>query len=210
MSRKGIKSHPDKVTAISNWSTPRTVKDVRSVLGLVGFYERFVKNFADTIAPLTSLLKKTATWSWQELHELSFAKLKQGRADSTLLAHPDMSLPFTLHIDASADALGATLSQPYRCGHFRLLTCTSRKLNPAECNYPTHDRKMLALVHALKKRKHYLRGSNVLAYTDNVALRYWKPAKNVSPRRWLAYIGMFDMDIAHNYGVTNTAADAIS
>ena len=181
MSREGIKSHPDKVTAISNWSTPRTVKDIRSVLGLVGFYERFVKNFADTIAPLTSLLKKTATWSWQELHELSFA-----------------------------DALGATLSQPDRCGHFRLLTCTSRKLNPAECNYPTHDRKMLALMHALKKRKHYLRGSNVLAYTDNVALRYWKPAKNVSTRRWLAYIGMFDMDIAHIHGVTNTAADAIS
>ena len=71
---------------------------------------------------------------------------------------------------------------------------------------------MLALVHALKKWKHYLMGSNVLAYTDNVALRHWKTAQNLPPRhvRWLAYIGMFDLDIAHITGVTNTAADALS
>ena len=123
-----------------------------------------------------------------------------------------MSQPFTLHLDASADALGATLSQPDRRGHLLLLACTSRKLNPAERNYPTHEREMLALVHALKKWKHYLMGSKVLAYTDNVALRYWKTAQNLSPRQvlWLAYIGMFDLDIAHIPGITNTAADALS
>ena len=122
-----------------------------------------------------------------------------------------MSQPFTLHLDASADALGATLSQPDRRRHLRLLTCTSRKLNPAERNYPTHEREMLALVHALKKWKLYLMGSKV-AYTDNVALRYWKTAQNLSPRqvRWLAYIGIFDLDNAHIPGITNTAADALS
>ena len=113
---------------------PRTVKDVRSFLGLAGFYQRFVKNLADTAAPLTSLPKKSAKWSWQELHELAFAKLKQALADSNLLAHPDMSQPFTLHLDASADALGATIWQPDRRGHRRLFTCTSRKLNHAERN----------------------------------------------------------------------------
>ena len=71
---------------------------------------------------------------------------------------------------------------------------------------------MNALVNALKKWKHYLMGSKVLAYTDNVALRYWKTAQNLSPRhvRWLAYIGMFDLDIAHITGITSTAADALS
>ena len=58
VNREGIKSHPDKVTAISNWPTPRTVKYVRSFLGLAGFYQRFVKNFADTAAPLISVLKR--------------------------------------------------------------------------------------------------------------------------------------------------------
>jgi len=81
---------------------------------------------------------------------LAFAKLKQALADSNLLAHPDMSQPFTLHLDASADALGATIWQPDRRGHRRLFTCTSRKLNPTERNYHTHEREMLALVHALK------------------------------------------------------------
>ena len=93
----------------------------------------------------------------------------------------------------------------------QLLTCTSRKLNPAEQNYPTHEREMLALVHAMKKWKHYLQGPKVLAYTDNVALRYWRTAQNLSPRqvRWLAFLGMFDLEIAHIPGVTNTAADSM-
>ena len=103
---------------------------------MADFCQRFVKNFADTAAPLTSLLKKTAKWSWKELDELAFAKLKQVLSDSTLLAHPDMSEPFTLHIDASAGALGATLSQPHRRGHLRLLTCTSRKLNRSWAQRP--------------------------------------------------------------------------
>ena len=115
-------------------------------------------------------------------------------------------------MDASADALGATLSQPDRRGHLRLLTCTSRKLNPAERNYPTHEREMLVLVHGTKTWKHYIMGSKVLAYTYNCALRYWKTAQNLSPRhvQWLTYIGMLDLDIAHIPGVTNTAADALS
>ena len=78
-----------------------------------------------------------------------------------------MSQTFTLHPDVS----GATLSQPDCRRHLRLLTCASRKLNHAERNYPTHERQMLALVHAIKKWKHHLMGSKVLAYTVNVALR---------------------------------------
>ena len=71
---------------------------------------------------------------------------------------------------------------------------------------------MLALVHALKKWKHYLMGSKTLAYTDNVALKYWRTSENLSPRqvRWVAHISMFDIEIAHIPGVTNTAADALS
>ena len=89
MNREGIKSHPDKVVAIREWPTPRNAKDVRSFLGLAGFYHKFVKNFADTAAPLTSLLKKTAKWQWQDEQERAFQKLKDDLATSTTLAHPD-------------------------------------------------------------------------------------------------------------------------
>ena len=78
-----------------------------------------------------------------------------------------------MHIDASAEALGATLSQANSRGHLRLVTCTSRKLNPAERNYPTNEGEMLALVHALKKWKHYLLGSKTQVYTNNVALKFF-------------------------------------
>ena len=88
-----------------------------------------------------------------------------------------------MHLNASATALGATLSQLNTNGELQLVTCTSRKLNPAEKNYPTHEREMLALVHALKKWKHYLLGSKVVAYTDNVALKFWRTAQNLSLRQ---------------------------
>ena len=71
--------------------------------------------------------------------------------ESTALAYHDLNKEFVLHVDASADALGATLFQEDRVGQLRLITCTSRKFNPAERNYPTHEHEMLALVHALKK-----------------------------------------------------------
>ena len=84
--------------------------------------------------------------------------LKTGLAKSTELTYPDFAKPFILHMEASADAIGATLSQEDGAGTLKLLTCTSRKLNPAERNYPTHEREMLALVHSLKKWRHCLWG----------------------------------------------------
>ena len=94
----------------------------------------------------------------------------------------------------------------------RLITCTSSNLNHAERIYTTHESEMLALVHAFKTWKHQIMLSTVLAYTDNVALKHWRTAENLSPLqvRWLAYIGMFDIEIAHITGVTIIAADAIS
>ena len=212
VNRTGIGSHPDKLRAVDEWPTPKSAKDVRSFLGLAGFYQRFVKNFANIAAPLTALLKKTAKWSWTDTQQKAFEDLKKELHSSTELTYPDFAKDFILHMDASADALGATLSQEDSAGHLKLLTCTSRKLIPAERNYPTHEREMLALVHALKKWRHYLLGSRVRVFTDNAALRYWRTAQNLSPRqiRWLAYIGMFDLEIAHIPGKTNTAADALS
>ena len=137
----------------------------------------------------------------------AFVGLKTWLAHSTELTYPDFTNDFILHKDASADAIGATISQENTSETLKLLTCTSRKLNPAERNYPTHEREMLALVHSLTKWRHYLFGASVRVLTDNVALRYGLTAQNLSQRqiRWLAHIGMFDLKIAHIPGVTNTA-----
>lgn len=90
---------------------------------------------------------------------------------STKLAYPDLAKDFIPHMDASAEASGDTLRPEDRAGNLRLLTCTSRKLIPAERSYPTHEREIPALVHALKKWRHYLLGWRVRVFTDNTALR---------------------------------------
>ena len=132
--------------------------------------------------------------------------------NSAELAFQDFSKPLAVHLYASATAIGATLSQEDDAEHLRLITCTSQKLNPAERNYPTHEREVLALVYALKRWKHYLLGSKVLAYTDNVSLKLRRTMQAPSPRqvRWLAFLAQYDVEIRHIPGVTNTAADALS
>ena len=138
-------------------------------MGLCGFYQKFIRRYADITVPLTELLKKSIKWKWGQEQQKSFEELK-----SAELAYPNWSEPFVVHLDASKFAIGATLSQKDKDGNLRLLACTSRKMNPAEQNYPTHEREMLALVDSLKRWKHYLQGSKVEAFTDNSALRFWK------------------------------------
>ncbi|MGV1089522.1 MAG: reverse transcriptase domain-containing protein, partial [Mycobacterium sp.] len=212
VNREGIFTHPEKIKHVKEWPMPKNVKDVRSFIGLAGFYQRFVPNFANLAGPLTALFKKNVSFKWTHVEQTALDKLKAGLIAHTQLAYPDFSRQFVLHMDASKTAVGATLSQPDDNGDLRLVTCVSRKLNDAERNYPTHEREMLALVHALKKWKHYLLGSHVTVYTDNTTLKYWRTAQNLSERqsRWLAYIQMFDIEIHHIKGVENTAADALS
>ena len=209
---KGFHSHQDKLKTIKEWPTPKNVAEARAFFGLAGFYQRFVPRFAHIAHPISKLFKKKSQWTWSADQIHAFEALKQGLLESTSLAYPDLNQEFVLHVDASADALGATLSQEDAEGNLRMITCTSRKFNPAERNYPTHEREMLALLHALKKWKHYLLGTKVRAYTDNAALKFWQTSQNLSPRqiRWVSYISMFDVDISHIPGKDNTAADALS
>ena len=126
---------------------------------------------------------------------------------------PNLQLEFHLYLDASDHAVGATLNQHDESGRDQLICCLSKKLSPAEHNYPTHDREFLALLTALRKWKHYLGGvARVIAFTDNIAIRHWKTAPNLSSRmiRWLADIESFNIEFRHIPGTSNTAADALS
>ena len=212
VSEKGISTMPTKLKSIEDWPVPKNPSDIKSFLGLCGFYQKFIRRYADITVPLTELLKKSVKWKWGQEQQQSFEELKSALLKSAELAYPNWSEPFVVHLDASKFAIGATLSQKDTEENLRLLACTSRKMNPAEQNYPTHEREMLALVDSLKRWKHYLQGSKVEAFTDNSALRFWKTIADPSPRqvRWLAYISTYNIDLKHIPGVTNTAADALS
>ena len=108
--------------------------------------------------------------------------------------------------------MGATQSQADSERCVKLITCMSKKLNPAERNYPTHEREFLALLHALRHWRHYVLGPHMVAFKDNVALRHYKTAPNLSPRmvRWLGDIEQYDLTLKHIPGAPNTEADALS
>ena len=212
VSKEGVSTVPSKVIAIRNWPVPTSVHEVRQFLGLVGFYQRFVPHYAEIILPLTKLLSKDIEFQWTQEQQDAFEKTKCAMEKATTLAFPEYGKPFILHVDASGSTVGATLSQESRSGVLRLLSCTSKKLNVHELNYPTHEHELLGAVHALKKWRHYLLGSKIILYTDNSALKFFLTTKNPSPRltRWLDLFAQYDVELRHLPGAQNTAADALS
>jgi hypothetical protein len=102
---------PAKVSAVSTWPTPINCKQLRSFLGLAGYYRKFVCHFAVVAKPLTNLLKKNALFIWTSLHEDAFTALNSALSSAPVLQLPNFSLPFELETDASAGGIGAVLSQ---------------------------------------------------------------------------------------------------
>ena len=184
---KGVRPMPEKLQVIHNWPKPHNPKHVRSFLGVVGFYHRFIPGFATIASTLTALLHKTTRWNWGQAEQYSFSKLKEQMLKHVVLAYPDPSKPYLLFTDASDTGTGAMLCQRDEQNVVRLVACTSRKLNPHEIHYVTHEKELLALVDALKKWRHYLHGPKVHVFTDNTCLKHITNVAKPSPRqvRWI-------------------------
>jgi hypothetical protein len=122
------------------WPAPQCVKDVRSFLGLTGYYRRFVEGYSAIAAPLSDLthIDKPFVWGGKEME--AFTRLKQSLAQAPTLATPDNSKPYVLHTDASGYAVGATLSQDLGLGRgLQPVAFMSKKMGPAQRNYPVHE-----------------------------------------------------------------------
>ena len=202
VSGKGISTNPKKVEAVAKWPTPQTVYDVRSFLGFVGYYRRFIKNFSKIAKPIREVItglenqskrsaKKTYV-EWTEAADSAFEHLKKLCISTPILAYPDYKLPFVLHTDSSSEGLGAVLYQKQN-GKLRVIAYASRSVSKAESHYPAHKLEFLALKWAVCEKFHeYLYGSNLFeVYTDNNPLTYvLSSAKlNACGQRWVAKIG---------------------
>jgi hypothetical protein len=212
LGKDGIRPQPRKLMAIHLWPTLKNAVDVKSFLGLCGFYQRFVSDYATLAAPLTDLMKKKGEWKWGEAEERAFQELKIRLLKYPVLTVPDFKKPMVLHTDASDVGIGATLSQKGEDGSMRLVACRSRKLSQAERNYPVHEKEMLALVDTLEEWRHYLLGAEVAEFTDNSALSYLQKNPRPSPRqvRWLEKLQRYTLKVTHIPGRHNVAADALS
>jgi hypothetical protein len=167
ISSKGISIDPTKVQEVMDWKPPTSVHQIRSFLGLAGYYRRFIPDFSKIAKPMTELLKKEAKYRWDDECNEAFHTLRKLLTTAPVLAQPDNTQPFDVYCDASGTGLGCVLMQ-----NDRVIAYASRALRNHEQNYPTHDLELAAVVHALKIWRHHLMGAKCNIYTDHKSLKY--------------------------------------
>ncbi len=213
VSENGIEMDPEKIKAIIDWPAPTNIQEVRSFLGLAGYYRKFIRRFSHICSPITELLKNDTPYEWTIEREKCFKLLKQAISSAPVLQLPNPSLPFIVTTDASGYAVGATLSQDQGNGD-QPIAFLSKKMLPAEKNYPVHEQELLAIVIALREYRHYLHGSKftVKVLSDHDSLRHFASQPNLSSRqtRWSEFLAEFDYNIEYQEGKKNVVADALS
>jgi hypothetical protein len=207
LSAKEIAVDRSKVKDILEWKPPTTVHQVRSFLGLDGYYRRFIPDFSKIVKPITGLLKNDTKFDWSSKCNEAFKQLKVLLTTAPVLAQPDIGKPFDVYCDASGSGLGCVLMQ-----EGRVIAYASRQLRHHEEHYPTHDLELAAVVHALKIWRHYLLGNTCHLYTDHKSLKYifTQSELNMRQRRWLELIKDYDLEIHYHLGKANVVADALS
>jgi hypothetical protein len=145
ISNEGISVDPAKVKEIMEWRVPTTVTEIRSFLGLAGYYQRFIEGFSKIAKPMTSLLEKGKEFKWNEKCQESFDQLNKRLMSPPVLVMPDLQKGFDIYCDACGQGLGCVLMQEEH-----MIAYAYRQLRKHELNYPTHDLELAAVVHALK------------------------------------------------------------
>ncbi|XP_058726596.1 uncharacterized protein LOC131597956 [Vicia villosa] len=143
----GVPVDPSKVEVVINWERPKNATEVRSFLGLAGYYRRFIMGFSKLALPLTRLTRKEVSFSWNSEFEKSFQKLKEKLTTALVLVIPDPNRSYEVFCDASKKGLGGVLMQDGQ-----VVAYASSQLRSHEENYPTHDLELAAIVFALKFR----------------------------------------------------------
>jgi hypothetical protein len=207
ISEGGISVDTSKVKDTLSWKTPQNISDIRSFLGLTGYYRRFIEGFSKISKPMMELLAKGKTFEWTPRREASFQELKKRLTTTSVLTMPDMEKSFSIYCDASGQGLGCVLVQD---GH--VVAYASRQLRKHEEKYPTHDLELAAVVHALKIWRHYIIGKRCEVYSDHKSLKYifTQPDLNLRQWRWLELIKDYDLGILYHPGKANVVADALS
>jgi len=207
LNKDGLVVDPVKVQARVDWKRPTSVREIRSFLGLAGYYRRFIAGFSSLSGPLTALTKKNAPFVWCDKCEASFQELKHRLVTAPVLTLPMESVGYVVYTDASKKGLGCVLMQ-----QVRVVAYASRQLKEHEKNYIIHDLELAAVVHALKIWRHYLYGEKCEIHTDHQSLKYIFTQRdlNMRQRRWLEVLKDYDSQMFYHLAKANVVADALS
>ena len=209
---EGIGMESDRISTIEDWPTPKSIRDVQVLLGFTNFYRRFIPTYAKVAAPITNSLHTrsgSSRWEWTRDAELAFRKLKRAFTEAPILQHFDPRKLIILQTDASGCAIAGILNQYDGFGTLRPVNVYSRKCSPAEHNYDTYDRELLAIVETMKQWRHYLEGADhkILIQCDHKNLEYFQTSKVLSriQARWAEVLSSYDFTIQHLEGTKNPA-----
>ncbi|UYV63976.1 hypothetical protein LAZ67_2006231, partial [Cordylochernes scorpioides] len=211
VSGDGICLDPEKIRAVRDFPRPKSLKEVRSFLGLSSYYRRFIPNYAHMAQPLNALLKKDSVFSWNIEERHAFEALKSALISEPVLGHFDHSSPTEIHTDASNYGIGAVLVQIQK-GKERAIAYASRTLNKAERNYSTTERECLAVIWAIGKFRPYVFGRQFTIVTDHHSLCWLANLKDPCGRlaRWALRLQEFDVTVVHKSGRKHQDADCLS
>lgn len=217
ISRDGLNPNPDKIRAIVEAPPPTNITQLKSFVGLVNYYSKFVSELSIMLRPFYDLLRKGAKWEWSENCGKAFEKCKRALVDARVLCPYDPRKPLVLVCDASDTGISAiaccVINGQERPFHF-----ASRVLSPAEKKYPILHREALAIVFGLENFSKFLYGYPIKIYTDHKPLlgifnkRACLKTGIVAARlqRYLDRIAHFDFEVFHRVGSQNLDADCLS
>jgi hypothetical protein len=199
--------NPENIEAIRGWSSPKNVIEVRSLMGLAGYYRIFIEGFSKIAHLITSLQKKGVNFQWTLECEKSFQHLKHLLTNAPLIRIVDPNEYLIVCIDSCKEGLGGVLSQ-----NGYVVCYESRKLKEHERHYVTHDLELASILHALKMLRHYLMGKRFELRIDHHGLKYLfgQPTLNVRQSRWLEFLSEYDFDINHIKGKEKKVVDALN
>lgn len=209
ISRDGIKPDSKKIQGILDMERPKTVTEMKALIGMVQFYRDMWKQRSHILSPLvdaTTKGKGKTPINWTPELNAAWLKLRDVISGETLLRYPDWNIPFEIHSDASDYQLGAVLSQ-----EGKPIAFFSRRLSKAQMNYTTTEKELLSIVECLKQFRHILQGYPIKVYSDHKNLAYCATlSESQRVMRWRMILEEFNPTIEHIAGVDNVVADALS
>ena len=214
---EGLHPLPDKLQAVKAAPTPRNVSELKSYLGLLTYYGKFLPNLSTRLQPLYQLLTKDSQWKWSKAQEKAFQESKDLLQSSQLLVHFNPQLPIILACDASAFGIRAVLAHLMPDGSEKPIGYASRTLNKAERNYSQLEKEGLSCVFGIKHFYSYLFGHPFELITDHKPLLgLWGEKKPISPqasariRQWALYLSLFEYTLKFRRTSAHSNADALS
>ena len=208
---RGLRAEPEKLEAIRKWELPTKVRGVHGFLGFCNYYRQFIDGYSRIAEPLTRLTQKDQPFRWTLECQHAFEQLKNTLIKAPLLAKWTLGLEMAIECDSSGYALGGTLMQKMK-GLLHLVAYFSKKLNPAESNYPIHDKEILAIIRCICEWHTELVGQHFEVWSDHRNLAYFRKKQHPEERqmRWAYELNDFSFDTIHKPSKEQVQSDALS